>query len=80
MSFADDVVRPKVRGVMKEYNRLLNNSHFRRQAMHEIEDFMEGLRSEGVVEDYSFAWIDGSMHCRWKLTGQEAEDCWEKSQ
>jgi hypothetical protein len=74
-----EAIESKVREVCLQYRRLLNNAHFRRQAIDELEQFLEGLRSQGVVDDYSFAWIDGSMHCRWKLTGADSEhDVWEK--
>ncbi len=77
--YREKVIAPKVRDVVNEYRCLLNNAHFRRQAMDELELFMEGLRSQSIIDDYSFAWVDGTMVCRWKFTGDKMhQDVWEK--
>lgn len=61
-------IQDKTRRVVAEYRRLLNNAHFRRQALDELDAFMEGLRSQGSIDAGAmFIWADGALTCRWKF-------------
>ncbi len=58
-------VADKVRTVCDEYGTLLYNVVFTRQAIDEIETFLEGLMRSGLIGGYSVCRSADTMHVAW---------------